>query len=78
MILSDTGIFNKAERAKYETRKARFEERIGLVNIDALTQKTLTGKLTAEDYFEIVKDHTLINDSTIGGENVKDFRVEAN
>ena len=32
MILSDTGIFEKAERAKYETRKSRFEERIGLVN----------------------------------------------
>lgn len=73
MILSDTGIFERAERAKYETRKARFEERIGLVNLDALTQKTLTGKLTAEDYFEIVKDHTLINDSSIGGENVKEI-----
>ena len=34
-LLSEDGIFEKAERAAYETRKSRFEERIGLVNLDA-------------------------------------------
>ena len=71
-LLSEDGIFEKAERAAYETRKARFEERIGLVNLDAQTQKALNGSLTAEDYFEIVKDHGLISDSTIGGDNIED------
>ena len=71
-LLSEDGIFEKAERAAYETRKARFEERIGLVNLDAQTQKALNGSLTPEDYFEIVKDHGLISDATIGGDNVKE------
>ena len=71
-LLSEDGIFERAERAEYETRKAKFEERIGLVNLEAQTQKALNGSLTAEDYFEIVKDNGLISDSTIGGDNIED------
>ena len=71
-LLSDEGIFEKAERAAYETRKARAEEQIGMVNLQAQAQKALNGSLTAEDYFEIVKDNGLISDSTIGGDNIQD------
>ena len=71
-LLSDEGIFEKAERAAYETRKARFEEKIGMVNLQAQAQKALNGSLTAEEYFEIVKDNGLISDSTIGGNNIED------
>ena len=60
LLLSDDGIISKADKAAYETDKAAFEERLGLANLDARTQKEINGGLTAEEYFEILKKHNII------------------
>ena len=72
LLLSDGGIIEKAERAKEETERARFEERLGIANVDAGAKKALNGGLTAEEYFEILKEHNLISDTTVGGANIQE------
>ena len=70
LVLSDGGIFSQANRAKEQTEKGTFEERLNLANVEAFMKKVEKGGLTSEEYFEILKGHNLISDTAVSEGNI--------
>jgi len=66
----DNSIFQKAVDAKEQTEKAAFEERLGVVTSVAFIERTSKGGLTPEEFFELLKKHSIITDTTVPGENI--------
>ena len=69
-VMGDNGVFDKAKNAKEKTETATFEERLGLAIQDAVMQRAINGGLSPEEYFDILKKHGIISDTTVGGENI--------
>ncbi|MCI8272788.1 MAG: hypothetical protein HFJ55_01740 [Clostridia bacterium] len=75
MLAGKNGIIKQVEEAKTETARANFEDRLLLANGEAEMKRNLQGSLSSEEYFEILKNNEIISDTTVGGDNISEPKI---
>lgn len=77
-ISGDDGIITTAVKATEKHKQAQIEEKLELLKANLYKIKVQNGsKIEAADYFEELKKEGIIEDSTIGGNNIKELEIDS-